>query len=184
MKSMMFVTSEEAMAKLAILPEPQRHLVEYLVGDDTFELQGPDIIIDQLKSLDTVEAILMQAKASAKRAVNAQRDARIAAGFTHDFGGAAGQRTLDQRSEADAVNWLALKSIADSMKAATQLTLRDADNETFAAAAPAVSNAIRAMGIWRSAVLARSWALKDQIDAAIDETTVGAIDIEAGWPEQ
>lgn len=181
MKSMTFGSQEEAMAKLATVPVADRGALLYEAGDQ-FTLSGPVEIIDQLEALDAATAILMQTRAAAKRQVNAIRDARIAAGFSHDFGGAAGLRTLDQRSEADLVNWLGLKAIADAMPDGELLSIRDADNETFQATAATVSAAIAAMGVWRAQLLGRSWGLKDEIDAASDEAAVAAIDIEAGWP--
>ncbi|MFY0735603.1 hypothetical protein [Aurantimonas sp. NFXS3] len=125
-------------------------------------------------------------KDSASSAVNAKRDATIASGYRHNFGGSAGSRTLDQRTELDAINWLGLKGIADSAIAAghgsAPIAIRDANDDTFDASANVVSSAMVAMGQWRGAVMARAWALKDAIREAADETDLEAIDIDAGWP--
>lgn len=129
-------------------------------------------------------AELQAAKASA---VNAKRDALIAGGYQHNFGGTAGIRTLDQRSAEDAINWLGLKGVADAMIAsgngAELIGIRDAGDETFSSSATVVSSAMVTMGIWRSTVIAHSWVLKDAITAAEDEAALEAVDIEVGWPD-
>ncbi|MEC5291957.1 hypothetical protein VSX64_14455 [Aurantimonas sp. C2-6-R+9] len=129
---------------------------------------------------------LDRARAAKAVAVNAQRDAIIGVGYQHNFGATAGIRTLDQRSEGDAINWLGLKNLADAAIAAgagaDPMEIRDAADETFSASATVVSSALVAMAQWRGAVMSRSWALKDAIAAAADEAALDAIDIEAGWP--
>lgn len=119
--------------------------------------------------------------------VDGMRDAFLASGYQHNFGGSAGIRTLDNRDERDAINWLGLKGLADAMIAAGDgddlLSLRDAANDTFPASAVTVSTALIGMAVWRASVLAASWALKDAITAAEDEAALDAIDLDAGWPE-
>jgi hypothetical protein len=126
------------------------------------------------------------AKADRQAAVNSLRDEAIADGYRHDFDGTAGIRTLDQRSEADAINWLGLSAIADKMVAtgsgSSMLGLRDMNNSTFEASATVVAAAMAAMGQWRNAIMARSWELKDEIATAEDQAALDAIDIEADWP--
>ena len=130
---------------------------------------------------------LAAARQAMQGAVNARRDAVIAAGFQHNFGAAAGIRTLDQRSEADAINWLGLKGVADAMiadgRGADPIGIRDAHDDTFSSSASVVSSAMVAMGVWRSSIIAHSWSLKDAIAAAEDEAALDAVDIEAGWPQ-
>ena len=120
-------------------------------------------------------------------AVNGRREAIIADGYQHNFGGSVGIRTLDQRGTEDAINWLGLKGIADSAIAAGQgsimIAIRDANDETFEASANVVYGAMVAMGQWRGAVMAHAWGLKDAIAAAEDQAALDAIDIDAGWPE-
>ena len=127
--------------------------------------------------------LLKQAKIAA---VNAKRDAIVAGGYKHNFGASVGIRTLDNRSEADAINWLGLKGIVDALVAAdqgaTQVPIRDAGDATFTASAATVSAALIGMAQWRGAVMARSWALKDAIASAADQAVLDAIDMEAGWP--
>lgn len=126
-------------------------------------------------------------KASMSATVNAKRDAVIAAGYQHNFGGSAGIRTLDQRGAEDAINWLGLKGVADAMIAAGNgsdpIAIRDAGDETFTSSATVVSSAMVAMGVWRSSVIAHSWALKDAVSSAGDKVAVDALDLGAGWPE-
>ena len=127
------------------------------------------------------------AKAAKAAAVNAKRDAVIAVGYRHNFGGSAGIRTLDQRTEMDAINWLGLKGVADAMIASGNgsepIGIRDASDETFSSSATVVSSAMVAMGIWRSSVIAHSWVLKDAIAISLDAQHLSQIDLDAGWPE-
>lgn len=186
MKTLTFATHAEAVAKLTMLTGDERALVVLDAGERAeLVLHAPDAIVDRLGSISADEALLEEAKRTASNAVNALRDEKIAAGYTHNFGGTAGIRTLDQRSEADAINWLGLKAIADMMVANDQggelLSIRDAGNATFSASAATVAGAIASMGIWRSGVLAHSWSLKDQIAASAEVAAVEAIDIQAGW---
>lgn len=129
---------------------------------------------------------LASLKAARIGSVNAERDRMIADGYRHNFGGSAGIRTLDQRNEADAINWLGLKGIADAMVAADQgaglLPIRDASDDTFTASASVVGAALIGMAQWRGAVMGRSWQLKDAIDAAEDQPALDAIDTGSGWP--
>lgn len=97
--------------------------------------------------------------------VAAERTRRLQEGFTRNFGGSAGIRTLDMRGPADETNWLGLKATADHYiangAADTLLTLRDAGNETFHSSAETVSQALFEMAQWKSEVLERSWELQD-----------------------
>lgn len=127
------------------------------------------------------------AKRLATATVNARRDQVLGAGYQHNFGGSAGVRTLDNRNLSDARNWLILGRRVDRMVAAGDeadlVTVRDAANENFTASAETVQTALIAMEDWGTAVLGVSWALRDAIEAAEDETALGAIDLDAGWPE-
>lgn len=118
--------------------------------------------------------------------VDAERDRRLALGYQHNFGGSAGIRTLDNRDETDAINWLGLNSMAEKLIAggqgAAMLPIRDAGNETFTASAETVSTAMMGMAQWRAGILSHSWTLKDETAAAADEAALAAIDIGAGWP--
>ncbi|MCW4114737.1 hypothetical protein NPA31_007145 [Aurantimonas sp. MSK8Z-1] len=133
------------------------------------------------------EPTLDEAKATLSAAVNVERDAIIASGYQHNFGATAGIRTLDTRTEADRINWIGLKSLADYMIAdgqgATPIPIRDASNSTFTASATTVSAAMMSLLHWFSAVMAASWSLKDAIAAAEDDDALDAVDIDAGWPD-
>ncbi len=135
---------------------------------------------------DLPAIVLERGRADTRRAVNAKRDQVIGGGYQHNFGGTAGIRTLDQRSESDAINWLGLKNLADAAIAAGSgadpMQIRDAGDETFTASANVVASALVSMAQWRGAVMSRSWALKDAIAAAADAAALAAIDIETGWP--
>ena len=119
-------------------------------------------------------------------AVNAKRDAVIQSGYQHNFGGAAGIRTLDNRTGDDATNWLWLKGVVDAMIAtgrdADMVQMRDANDQTFHASARTVSTALLSMAQWRSKIVAHAWTLKDKIAAASNKAAIDAVDINAGWP--
>tara|TARA_R110002020_G_scaffold212759_9_gene419404 strand:- start:238 stop:819 length:582 start_codon:yes stop_codon:yes gene_type:complete len=125
-------------------------------------------------------------RAAAHAAVEAKRDAILSAGYQHNFGGSAGVRTLDNRNEVDAINWLGLKGIVDAKIASGDgedlLSLRDAGNDIFTVSAATIASALIGMAVWRASVLAVSWTLKDAIAAAEDEAALAAIDLDAGWP--
>jgi hypothetical protein len=38
------------------------------------------------------------------------------------------------------------------------------------------------MAAWGAACMSNSWALKDAANAAEDETSLDAVDVESGWP--
>lgn len=127
---------------------------------------------------------LADARSARAASVDAHRDALILAGFSYDFG-KAGVHLLDQRDADDTMAWLTVKLLAADMVAAGKggdpLLLRSADNVTFATTAAEAEAAMSAMAIWRSAIAARAWALKDQIAKASAEQ-IDRIDIAAGWP--
>ncbi|WP_453971750.1 DUF4376 domain-containing protein [Amorphus sp. MBR-141] len=130
---------------------------------------------------------LADLKAAKADLVDARRDTVLTGGYQHNFGGSAGVRTLDNRSERDAINWLGLKGLADAMITAGDgddlLSLRDASNETFTASAATVGASLIGMAVWRASVLAASWTIKDAIAEAEDKAALAEIDIDAGWPE-
>jgi len=118
--------------------------------------------------------------------IDVRRDAILTAGYVHDFGGSAGVRTLDNRNEKDAINWLGLKGLVDAKIAdgngGDLVALRDASNTNFTASAATVADALLAMAAWRASVLAVSWSLKDAVASAADEAALDLIDLDAGWP--
>lgn len=133
----------------------------------------------------TPYGIYVSRKAAKSAAVNAKRDAILADGYHHPFGGTIGTRILDQRGPEDTSNWIALKLMAQDMNSDGQgdtlLPIRDANNATFQAKASVIEGAMGDMGKWRAGILGRSWALKDAIAAAADQAALDAIDIDTGW---
>lgn len=61
------------------------------------------------------------------------------------------------------------------------IATRDASDETFTWSATVVPAAI---DVWRSTMIAHSWALKNAIAAAEDKATLEAIDMEADCAER
>ncbi|WP_156382356.1 MULTISPECIES: hypothetical protein [unclassified Aureimonas] len=137
--------------------------------------------------VEASERAFGSAKRAKSAAVNAKREAIIAAGYHHNFGGTIGTRILDQRGPEDVTSWLALKLMAQDLNSSDQgdtlLPIRDANNSTFSAKSTAVEASMSDMGSWRARILARSWVLKDEITAAADQAALDAIDINDGWPE-
>jgi len=179
-----FASNAEAMLAASVLTSAQRGALAYVEDEDGFGFEGPNEIVTLLAGVNIEAAELRQRKNELLAQVNAKRDSVLTQGYEYDFG-AAGVRTLDNRNEQDAVNWLGLERIVEKMIAAGQGTalvqIRDAGNDTFSAPAQAVSDALFAMAQWRSAVLAQSWQLKDLIEAA-GADDLPTIDIDSGWP--
>lgn len=121
-------------------------------------------------------------------AVTAHREAVFAAGFTPTTGPLAGH-TLQVRNEADRINWLTSATsygaaIAAGAGNVVGATFRTADNETVQVTyAQGYQVIVQQMAAWGRAIMARSWALKDLIDAAETDEELAAINIETGWPE-
>lgn len=130
---------------------------------------------------------LAQLKAAKNSAVTAKREAVFSGGFTPSSGSLSGH-TLQCRDMQDRTNWL---TSAVGYSAAVQAgagavpgaTFRTADNETVVITyAEAVSVLLNGMQTWGAAIMARSWVLKDEVEAASDEAELDAIDINTGWP--
>ncbi len=126
-------------------------------------------------------------KDARKQAVNAVKDAKFAAGYSHDFGGATGVKTLDTRGVDDRTNWLTAQALYGAQIAAGNgdvagATIRTADNTDITLTFTNALNVVLALGANGAAIMQRSWALKNAIDAASTVAEVAAIDIESGWP--
>ncbi len=126
-------------------------------------------------------------KALKNAAVTAKREAVFAAGFSPSTGPLAGH-TLQVRNEADKINWLTSATsygaaVAAGAGGVSGATFRTMDNVTVTVTyAQGYQVIVQQMAAWGQAIMARSWALKDQIDATVDQAELDAIDIETGWP--
>lgn len=129
---------------------------------------------------------LAATRAAKTAAVNAKRDAIIGGGYQQNFGGTAGIRTLDTRSERDLIHWQSLRDIWKEMIAGGQgaelVEIIDAANDLFTASADTGAAAIHQMGIDYRDIWRHGRALRNDIEIAADETALAAIDIDAGWP--
>lgn len=133
---------------------------------------------------DELAARRASAVAARVEAVNAQRDQHLTGGFTYDFGGDIGPKTLQTRDAEDKVNWLISRgayrdAVAAGHGSVPGATFRSADNTTFTVTIAAGLAALVAMETWGAGVMARSWALKDTLAAGTDPA---GLDITQGWP--
>lgn len=127
--------------------------------------------------------ILKDAKDARQRAVEVERDRRIAAGLPYTF--PAGSGTIQLRP-ADIINvsGVAARGTALLQRGDTTTTLvfRDADNVTHSltpqqAVDMGIAVAERVEGIYQA-----SWIHKDAIERLTTVAEVDAYDISTGWP--
>lgn len=154
------------------------------VGEDRVDIGAE---WDESNGFSMPSPTLEELQARALAAVNAKRDAVLSGGYQHNFGGSAGIRTLDTRTDRDRLNWIVLKGqVKDLVEAGegdTDIAIRDAGNETFTTSATTTLTALSGLEQWGAAVLSHSWALKDEIAAAEDAEALASIDLEAAWPD-
>lgn len=125
-------------------------------------------------------------KSQISAAINAHRDSVLRAGFTPSSGPLSG-KTLQTRDNDDKVNWLTSQAaysaaVAAGNGAVSGATFRTAANETVTCTYLEGLQTLLAMAAWGKTVMGNSWALKDAVAAATDESELDAIDIGAGWP--
>ena len=134
-------------------------------------------------SAQTLEELRDQANA----AVNAKREAVFAAGFPVSSGALDGQH-LQLRNADDKANWLIVDKNARLAVAAGAgdvplIPIRTLENQTITVTPNQALAVLADLEAWGQAVLARSWALKDQNDAATEAgELVGPAELETGWP--
>lgn len=151
-------------------------------------LTGPNYVVEAARVVEryTVTAkTLDERKAEMKRQVSDLRDAKLTAGYAHDFG-AEGVHHLQTRDADDKLNWLTSQAaysaaVAQGAGAMMGATFRSADNETFTVSYADGLAALLAMAAWGKAIYGRSWELKDAIEAAATHTALDAVDINSGW---
>ncbi|ORE87750.1 hypothetical protein [Aurantimonas sp. 22II-16-19i] len=114
--------------------------------------------------------------------IDTRRDAIIAAGYQHNFGAAAGVRTLDCRTIEDQANWLALHGLWSAMDPETMVEVIDAGNDVFETSAATGALAVRSLGQWKSALIIHARNLKNAALAAADALALAAIVVDDGWP--
>lgn len=130
---------------------------------------------------------LADLKAARRSAVSALLDAKLAAGYPHNFGGEIGTKVLQTRDIEDRTNWLTSQAaysaaVAGGAGAVMGANFRSEDNVNITLSYQDGLDVLLAMAAWGAAHYARSWALKDEIAAAEDEAALAGIDIESGWP--
>lgn len=105
------------------------------------------------------------------------------ASFAYDFGEPNGILHLRLREVTDVTNWLTLRGTATDMMlggdTTTLLPLRTEEDITIMLPPPQISSVMGALALYGSQVMATSWALKDQLENAVDPSTV---DVTVGWP--
>lgn len=177
---------------------PWTHIGDPVVGGFTVgEVQYPATVLDiwprqDLEALGLVwvepePLTLAEARAARNGEVTARREAAFAAGFSPTAGALAGH-TLQCRGEADKINWLTSATAYGAAVAAGQGAVSGATFRTMANVTVQTTFAegyaliVQGMAAWGEAIMHRSWALKDAIDASEDLAALAAIDIEIGWP--
>lgn len=130
---------------------------------------------------------LEELKARRKAAVGAILAAKLAGGYSHDFGAPHGVQVLQTRDADDRINWLTSQAaysaaVMGGAGAVMGANLRAEDNADINMSYADGLNVLLAMAAWGAACYANSWALKNAIEAAADATELEAIDIETGWP--
>jgi hypothetical protein len=96
--------------------------------------------------------------------------------------------TLQCRDTEDRTNWLTsqtsyMAAVQMGYGAAPGASFRTMNNETITISfADGLAVLTNGMAVWGKNLMAHSWALKDQIDAASSFEELDAIDIETGWP--
>lgn len=124
-------------------------------------------------------------KVAMRREVDALWALHQATGYDHDFG-APGVHRLQTR-ETDLPYWLALAQTASIQIGlghgdVPHGAIRTADNVNVPVTASQALAAMLGMQAHLGAILAHSWALKDEVMAAEGLTALDAIDVSAGWP--
>lgn len=120
--------------------------------------------------------------------IDAERDARIAAGMPYAFpDGTSG--TVQLRNERDIINVTGVGTAGLMLDlggdTATRLQFRDAADVTHAMTGEEARIFGLAVSAWISANYARAWALKGEVAAAVqgqDCAALMALDITSGWP--
>lgn len=130
--------------------------------------------------------LLINRKAARKVEVAAKVVEVFNAGFTVPIGPLSGV-TLQTRTIEDRTNWLTSQAsysaaVAMGMGDVVNASFRCADNTTHVISYRDGLQTLLAIAAWGSAIMARSWDLKDAITAAADLVELDAIDVEAGWP--
>ena len=118
--------------------------------------------------------------------VDTQRDTILAGGFTHDFGGAVGVKTLQTRDPVDITNWLTSQAaysaaVMGGHGSVVAAAFRATDNTTFTLSYQDGLSALLAMAAHGAALYANAWALKDSIAATKDQASLDAIDVTSSW---
>lgn len=130
--------------------------------------------------------LLTNAKAAKRAAVGQRVDDAFAAGFTVPSGPMQGA-LLQVRTQEDRTNWLTSQASYSTMVALghgaiVAARFRDTANVTHVISYQDGLTALLQMAAWGASIMARSWELKDAIEAAEDQAALDAIDVNAGWP--
>jgi hypothetical protein len=129
-------------------------------------------------------------KAAKVEAINAKLATILTGGYTvpESVNSSLSGKTLQTRDDTDRTNWLTLARNADNAVIAQEggttasIAIRTSDNSNVSLTWREIADVMTAMAAWGASALANSWALKDAVNAAEDQTALDAVDIEAGWP--
>lgn len=135
-----------------------------------------------------IDPAFQERKHQRKREIEAHMQDVFRLGYSPSTGPLAGH-TLQCRDTEDRTNWLTSQT---SYMAAVQMgygavagaSFRTMANQTvtvtFQEGLDILTNG---MAVWGKNIMARSWALKDEVEAAASFEVLEAIDIYAGWTE-
>lgn len=155
------------------IPDGQR-----IVSTELQRKTGP-VRVERVATLEDIP--LADLKAVKKAQADALCDAKMSAGYDHDFGGAYGVKRLQTR-ESDRPYWLALAQVSAVMVMAGQGAssagaIRAEDNVNVPVTAQQALDAMLAMQAHLGVILAALWPIKDTIIAATDAAEVAAVDL-------
>ena len=151
------------------IPEGKR-----IVSTELQRKTGP-VRVERVATFEDIP--LAELKATKKATADAMCEAKMSAGYDHDFGGAYGVKTLQTR-ESDQPYWLALATTAMLIpQEASAGAIRTEDNVNVPVTAAQALAAMMGMQAYLSEILGSLWTIKDAIAAATTEAELNAIDL-------
>lgn len=162
------------------IEHPDYGWIPFTASPDDSEQHGRDLYAAILESGDDIpeKVVPIASIAAAKRAeIDTARDTAIDAGFDYTFGDTTDRvqtRARDRENIAGLA--IAAQMMNDAGDTETTLPFRAASNATYQLTALQLLSLAQAAQQHVSTQYARSWQLKDQVDAALADEGRGAIE--------